>query len=100
MRSRTYHIDHPFGFLRPSAHQIVWTVMIVLLFLPFIQYDTGVRCVTVPCPSSAIASAAGYAFFHTQQEAYGVSWIILILGTIVTYIVVSLIAAVRHAKRH
>ncbi|MEK6899087.1 MAG: hypothetical protein AABW79_03255 [Nanoarchaeota archaeon] len=98
MRSRTYHLDSKFGFLQPSLKQIVWTLILVVAFLPFVEYDSGIRCVTIPCPSSGVVSPLGYFFFHYTQVFYGISWTILILGTILTYVFVSLVTAVRHNK--
>lgn len=100
MRSRTYHLDHPLGFLRPSMHQILWTIGLVLIFLPFVLYDTGIRCITAPCPSSLVTSLVGLLIFHSPEQAIGISWPVLLLGTIATYIIVSLIAAVRHSTKH
>lgn len=43
---------------RPSYGKTSLTVVLFLLFAPVLNVDTGVRCITAPCPSGKTASIA------------------------------------------
>jgi|GEM_PF-5947697 len=43
---------------RPSYGKTSLTVILFLLFAPVLNVDTGVRCITTPCPSGKTVSIA------------------------------------------
>lgn len=93
------HLRHPLGFLTPRVSSVFLTVVLVVLFLPFIRYDNGIRCFTVPCNSSDLASVVGYALFHNQQPVIGTAWEFLIIGVFGTYFVISLMHTTARVRR-
>lgn len=94
------HLQHPLGFLYPTRARILVTLFLVILFLPFVVYDTGIRCITVPCDSESLASPISYALFHSGSTAYGMSWELFIGGLIGTYIVLSILSVLIYSKKH
>jgi hypothetical protein len=42
-------------FLRPSPRKIALFAAVSLAFIPFMEYDNGIRCIRAPCPSSSRA---------------------------------------------
>jgi len=77
-------------FFKPTLSKLIITIMLVLLFVPFINYDNGIRCFTVPCPSDTTGSLAKYVFLDNPYIYY-ISYTNLIIGIILSYLASCLI---------
>jgi len=73
-------------FLKPTTKKGIFCLIISFLFLPFISYDNGIRCITAPCPNSSIGSAFFY-LLSENHNIYEVLYTNLILGLIVAYVI-------------
>lgn len=71
---------------KPSIGKLILTILISITLVPFIEYDTGIRCVTTPCASSAEGSIASWLLFSHDFDVYSVSYANLIIGLILSYI--------------
>ena len=70
-------------FIKPTIAKAIIT-LVTFLFIPILYYDTGIRCITTPCPASANGSIIQYLLhgFGIHQ----VLWLNIILGIIGAYI--------------
>lgn len=72
-------------FLKPSLLKIAISIILFLVFVPFINYDTGIRCITTPCPSMANGSFLIYLIFSQNFYVYNLVFFNLIIGFIISY---------------
>ncbi len=78
----------------PDALKVAAFAAIFVLFVPFIEYDTGIRCITTPCASSATGTIAGF-LLSQQKYVYGLLAVNLVIGAAVAYLISCI--AVRYA---
>lgn len=77
------------SFFRPTLAKIIVAVMIILVFVPFIHYDNGVRCIQAPCSSQGLGSIATAVFFTWDfgLQIYSISYFNLVAGIVLAYLV-------------
>ena len=78
------------SFLKPTIAKISVAVLILIIFVPFINYDTGIRCITTPCPANADGSIAMWLFSY-HSYIYSIYYVNLIVGIILSYLISCLI---------
>jgi len=76
---------NPTSFLRLSIKQVVVFLLISFLFIPFIEYDNGIRCFTTPCPSGKTGSLFQYLVGSYGGNVYQINWLLLLIGLVVAY---------------
>lgn len=76
-------------FLKLSWLKVILTLVIFFVFAPVVYYDSGIRCVTTPCPSEALGSVLDFLFFANSSD-YSVSYTLFILELVFSYIMVSI----------
>jgi hypothetical protein len=54
--------------LQPTIGKFALAALFFITFVPFIEFDTGIRCITVPCPSSSVGSILSYHLFYFQHS--------------------------------
>ncbi len=76
-------------FFKPTLSKMIVLAIIFAVFVPFIHYDTGIRCIQAPCPAGATGSLLVYVLFSHNLYIYtgGVLYINLIIGLFVSYLV-------------
>lgn len=81
-------------FFKPTISKIIVFVMIFLFFVPFIDYDNGIRCIKAPCHSSDTGSVLMYLLFSYKPNMtiFSFSYICLIAGMIISYLISCAIA--------
>jgi len=79
------------SFLKPSLTKIVVFLVISFLFIPFIEYDTGIRCFTTPCPSGRVGSLLQYFVSSYHGNIYHIDWSRLLIGLAIAYFLSALI---------
>lgn len=78
-------------FLKPTITKIIVAILILVIFVPFIHYDTGIRCIQAPCPAGADGSIAMWLIFSHNFYVYSVSYVNLIIGVFLSYLVSCLV---------
>ena len=69
---------------------IILFTLIFTIFVPFINYDNGIRCITTPCPADATGSIALY-LIKGLPNIYSINYINLIIGIIISIILAYII---------
>lgn len=89
------------AFLRPTITKTAVFTAISMLFIPFIDYDTGVRCFTTPCPSETTGSVAMWLLSSHDYHIYEYHLANLTAGLVLSYVLSCLVvlAASRPAKK-
>jgi hypothetical protein len=79
--------------LIPTTAKILIFIILFLLFVPVVEYDTGIRCITTPCPSGAPGSVLIYLmhFSHIYQFYY----VSIVIGAVACYIIACLLWSLR-----
>ena len=72
-------------FLKPSRNICALTALLFILFVPFITYDNGIRCIRAPCPASDTGSLLAFAIFSPTHLIYQASIPIAIAGLVMSY---------------
>ncbi len=89
------------NMLKPSRFKIALFIILFLVFVPFAEFDNGIRCIRAPCPSSSIGSIAMYLLYHSP--IYQIYIISIIVGAVAAYLIscllVSLAANVLISRR-
>jgi len=75
------------SFLKPTLAKIIVTILVLVIFVPFIHYDNGIRCVRAPCPSEDEGSIAMWLIFSHHFYIYSLSYVNLIIGIFLSYLV-------------
>ncbi|MFH0889606.1 MAG: hypothetical protein V1836_00490 [Candidatus Aenigmatarchaeota archaeon] len=75
--------------LKLTIGKIAAVIVVAFLFVPFIEYDNGTRCIRAPCPSSNVGSVAMF-IMSPQHYMYNILFLNLAAGLIASYIVVSI----------
>lgn len=73
-------------FLKPTVAKIVLATLIFVLFVPFIRYDTGIRCFQAPCPSGTYGSVVMWLVKSAHFYIYRISLTIVGAGTVLSYL--------------
>jgi len=71
-------------------NRILISVLIFAIFLPFINYDNGVRCIMAPCDSVNLGSFLIYALWGFPY-IHQINYLILIGGILASYLISHLI---------
>lgn len=62
-------------------------LIILLSVFPSVKYDTGIRCITIPCPSESIGTFLNYFFNSPNHYIYSIDYVSLALGFIASYLI-------------
>ncbi len=82
----------------------ILALALFVLFMPFIQFDTGIRCIRAPCPSSTTASVALYLYSahisYPNTMILGLDYQVAGIGIVLSYLISCITAHVYwHFKR-
>jgi len=69
---------------------LILTLILFIIFVPFINYDNGLRCITIPCNSDTTSSILLWAVYGLSK-VYSISYFNLIIGLIVSIAISSTI---------
>lgn len=50
------------NFLSPTGPKLVLAALLFFLFVPIVEFGTGIVCITAPCGTEATSSVAGYLY--------------------------------------
>lgn len=82
-------------FLKPTLRKIGILLGLLIISIPFVGYDTGIRCITTPCPSYAYTTLWKYLFLRTDNpfaaQSFDISWFRIGIGLVAWYMVISTI---------
>lgn len=85
------------SFFNPTVKKIVVAAVIFALFVPFISYDTGARCIRAPCyVAEAAGSIVTWLIFSYDFRIYSLSYAMIIVGLIASY---SISCVINKSKR-
>ncbi len=73
-------------FFAPIPEKIMLLAVLFVLFVPFIEYDNGMRCIKAPCPSSDTGSVIMY-LLSPVKYIYNISIVNVIVGLMAAYLV-------------
>ncbi|MEK6906479.1 MAG: hypothetical protein AABW81_02565 [Nanoarchaeota archaeon] len=85
-------------FLKPTKWKILTFVIISLLFIPFINYDNGIRCIKAPCPADTTGSVIMYLLLSDNFHVYKILYINLAVGLIISYLLSCMIVSLIKKK--
>ncbi|MEK7257208.1 MAG: hypothetical protein AAB316_20810, partial [Bacteroidota bacterium] len=84
-------------FLRQAKAKLALAAVLFLALAPFIDYDTGIRCIRAPCPSAATSSVLVYAYHalivFPNTSIYAINYPLLALGLVLSYLLSCMLAA-------
>ncbi|MEM2138498.1 MAG: hypothetical protein QW568_05400, partial [Candidatus Anstonellaceae archaeon] len=77
-------------FLQPTFAKLALASLLFIVFVPFLEIDTGIRCITVPCLSSQLNTILSYHLFYFQHtyvrpHIYQILYINIVLGLLLSY---------------
>lgn len=78
--------------LVPTPAKIIIFLVLFMIFVPVVEYDTGIRCITTPCASAAPGSAAAY-LLSPEKFIYQFYYISIVMGIAATYLVSCLLVS-------
>ena len=84
--------------LMPGAPKVALFLLLFLAFIPFAEFDTGVRCVTGPCPSSASGSVLAYALGY-RGAIYQLRYFSIAVGLVASYLISCLLFSLARSAR-
>ncbi len=77
-------------FFKPTRVKVIFLLLAVLFVIPFIGYDTGIRCITTPCPSFAHTTLWKFMFLKNDNpytaNSYEISWTRIAGGIAIFYV--------------
>ncbi len=84
-------------FFKPTIWKITLFLILLILFVPFIQYDNGIRCNRLPCPTDTTGSAAMWLLVKTRTTAkiYDFNYLYFAIGSIISYAISCLIISLK-----
>lgn len=85
------------NIIKPSWSKILLSIILILIFVPFINHDNGTRCIKAPCPSDTTSSVVEY-LFSEYKDIYYINYLNLIIGLIVTYLISSFTNQINYQK--
>lgn len=71
------------GVLRPTKAKIALFLIIFVIFVPLVEYDTGIRCIRAPCPAGATGPILISLFSH---GLFGLNYVVMVPGLIISYL--------------
>lgn len=79
------------SFLKPTKSKLGLAAVLFLLFVPFINYDNGIRCIRAPCPADTTGSVVMYSLQVAAENwrsvhIYHYELGLLAIGTIAAYL--------------
>ena len=74
------------AILRPAPSKLMVFAAILVLLVPFIGYDNGIRCVRAPCPTETMGSIPMWLFLSYDHYIFEFSLLNLAAGAILSYI--------------
>ncbi len=75
------------SFFTPTLLKLIIASLLFVFFVPFISYDTGIRCVQAPCPSLTNIPIATWMLINPSFSNQSFSTIKFILGWLSSYLV-------------
>jgi hypothetical protein len=78
-------------FFRINLKRVILTLIIFSAFIHFINYDTGIRCITQPCPTTMPITVLDWIILSNQGFVYGMSYLNLVIGIIISFLISSII---------
>ena len=79
-------------FFKPTIGKIVLFLILLIVFVPFISFDNGMRCITAPCPSVTTGSLLMW-YGLKFGSIYELHYLYLVIGLIVSYLVSAIIVS-------
>jgi len=74
------------GILKPSRNKYAAAALLFILFVPFLTYDNGTRCIRAPCPSSDSGSLFAFAMFSPTHVLYQADLLLAAAGLVASYL--------------
>jgi hypothetical protein len=75
------------NFLKPTIAKLVIFLIIIVVFVPVVRIDTGVRCITEPCDSASNVSLIIYLISMIEDVAvFEILYTSIIIGAVISYI--------------
>jgi len=71
---------------KPTLNRLLLSLILFSMFVPFINYDNGIRCIAAGCDTINIGSFAIYAIFGFPY-IYQINYLILLAGIVVSYLI-------------
>ncbi|PIN94862.1 hypothetical protein COU53_01960 [Candidatus Pacearchaeota archaeon CG10_big_fil_rev_8_21_14_0_10_30_48] len=65
---------------------VILCLILFIIFVPFINFDNGIRCITTPCPADTTGSIVLWGVYHFSN-IYFINYFNLIMGLIIAGIV-------------
>jgi ABC-type transport system involved in multi-copper enzyme maturation permease subunit len=78
------------SFFKPTFWILIIGFILFVCFVPFVYYDTGIRCITGPClEAGETGSLLTYILFsyHLRIYTYGTQYFMGIAGLLAAYVV-------------
>ncbi|VVB98256.1 Uncharacterised protein [uncultured archaeon] len=72
--------------LKPDWKKIALAALLFLLFVPFLTYDNGIRCIRAPCPASSAGSALMFGLSN-EHHIYSVDYAVMAAGIVAAYLI-------------
>ena len=83
---------------QPTVLKIILFLVLFLAFVPFAEFDSGIRCFAAPCPSTSIGSIFYYLVIY-PGVIYRFFPISILVGLVSAYLIACLLARlVRNMK--
>ena len=110
MNLRSNKKESIFSILKISILKIILSLILVILFVPFIKYFNGIECIKAPCPNENMGTILQYINHFTQyglgQLRYfnlsairEINYLILIIGLALSYFISCLIVFIFNKLR-
>ena len=79
-------------FFKLTKWKIFISILIFVLFVPFIYLDSGIRCIQAPCGALILGTIIQYLLSHNFLiYAIKINYLYLVLGIMSSYLLSSLI---------
>ena len=69
---------------------IILAAIVFIVFVPFINHDNGIRCITAPCPADSTSTLLAYTLFFSHYHIYQFYWTSAAIGIIISLIISSI----------
>lgn len=77
-------------FLKPTVGKLILLLVLVIIFVPFIDFDNGIRCFTEPCPSETTGSLLIWVYTKLKVgngHVYELHYPYFLIGIALSYII-------------
>ena len=64
-----------------------FSLLITLLYVPYLTWDTGIRCITQPCESTGWGSAAQYLLRGNGGDILDAEYYLFLIGLAVIFVI-------------